>query len=68
MKQNMGLIDRIVRLVIAAAAGVLYFTGIVTGVWGIVLLAVGGIFILTSVFGVCPLYMIFGFSTKKEAK
>ncbi len=68
MKQNMGLIDRIVRLIVAAAAGVLYFTGVVTGIWGIVILAVGGIFIVTAVIGVCPLYMPFGISTKKEAK
>ena len=68
MKQNMGIIDRIIRLVIAAGAAVLYFTGIVTGVWGIVLLVVGGIFIVTAAFGVCPLYMIFGISTKKETK
>ncbi|OHD57224.1 MAG: hypothetical protein A2Y33_07465 [Spirochaetes bacterium GWF1_51_8] len=68
MKQNMGIIDRIVRLVVAAAAGVLYFTGTVTGVWGIVLLVVGGIFIVTSILGFCPLYLPFGISTKKAAK
>ena len=68
MKQNMGLIDRIVRLIVAAAAGVLYFTGVVTGVWGIVLLVVGGIFIVTAALGFCPIYLPFGISTKKAAK
>jgi Protein of unknown function (DUF2892) len=63
MKQNMGSIDRILRIIIAAVFGLLYFNGIVTGTWGIVLLALGGVFVLTSLAGSCPLYSIFGFNT-----
>ena len=63
MKQNMGKADKVIRFVLAAVFSVLYFTGTVTGLLAFVLLALGGIFILTSVVGTCPLYLPFGFST-----
>ena len=63
MKQNMGSVDRILRIIIAAVFGLLYFNGIVTGTWGIVLLVLGGVFVLTSLVGSCPLYSIFGINT-----
>ena len=63
MKQNMGSIDRILRIIFAAVFGLLYFNGIVTGTWGIVLLVLGGVFVLTSLAGSCPLYSIFGLNT-----
>lgn len=63
MKQNMGSIDRILRIIIAAVFGLLYFKGIVTGTWGIILLVLGGVFVLTSLVGSCPLYSIFGLNT-----
>ena len=63
MKQNMGSVDRILRILIAAVFGLLYFNGIVTGTWGIVLLVLGGVFVLTSLVGSCPLYTIFGINT-----
>ncbi len=68
MKRNMGIADRIIRLIIAAAIAVLYFTDVVSGTWGIVLLVIAGIFLLTSLVGLCPLYLIFGASTCKKSK
>jgi Protein of unknown function (DUF2892) len=65
MKQNMGSIDRFLRLIIAAVIAWLYFSGTITGIWGIVLLVLGGVFILTSFIGFCPLYTIFGLKTNK---
>jgi hypothetical protein len=66
MKKNMGMIDITIRLVIAALMVVLYFTHVITGILAIVLLIVAGIFILTSVFSICPLYLPFGISTRKK--
>jgi hypothetical protein len=63
--KNMGVIDRIVRVVIAAAIAVLIGLNVISGVLAIVLGIIGGIFILTSIVGICPLYMPFKFSTKK---
>ncbi len=66
MKKNMGKIDRIVRVLVAALVAVLYFTGIVAGTLGLVLLVLGGIFLLTSFVSFCPLYAPFRFSTRKR--
>lgn len=63
MKANMGTVDKIIRLIIVAIFATLYFTGTVTGTLGIVLLALGGVFTLTSLIGFCPLYTLVGFST-----
>jgi hypothetical protein len=63
MKKNMGSVDRIIRLVIAAIAVFLYVNGTVTGTLGIVALAVAAIFTLTSLISFCPLYAIVGLST-----
>lgn len=63
MKKNMGSADRIIRIILAIAFGVLYFTGIVTGILGIVLVALGVIFVATSFVSFCPLYAPFGIST-----
>lgn len=63
MKKNMGSADKIIRLLLAAVFAVLYFTGTVTGTVGIILLVLGGVFVLTSLISFCPLYPIFGIST-----
>ncbi len=70
MKKNMGGIDRILRLVVAALIIVLYFMDKLTGTLGIVLLVVAGIFIITSIFSYCPLYVPFGINSCpiKESK
>jgi hypothetical protein len=65
MKRNMSNTDRIIRVVLAALFAYLYFGGIVTGGLGIVLLVLGGVFLLTSIVGFCPLYAPFKFSTDK---
>ncbi len=59
----MGTADRIIRVIIAAIIGVLYFTGTVSGTLGIVLLVFAGVFALTSVISFCPLYAPFGIKT-----
>ena len=66
MKRNMSNVDRIVRVVIAAVFAYLYFSGIVSGVLGIILLVLGGVFLLTSVVAFCPLYVPFKISTYRE--
>ncbi|MCK9422478.1 MAG: DUF2892 domain-containing protein [Bacteroidales bacterium] len=64
MKKNMGTIDIVIRLLIAALVIILYFTQVISGTLAIILLIFAGIFILTSLFGFCPLYLPFGISTK----
>lgn len=66
MKKNMGSIDKIVRIVLAVVVAVLFFTNVLTGVLGIVLLVLAGVFVLTSLISFCPLYLPFGISTCKK--
>lgn len=63
MKKNMGGADRVIRVIIAAIVAVLYFTNVITGTLGIILLILAGIFVLTSLVRVCPLYLPFGIRT-----
>ncbi len=59
----MGSTDRIIRILASIVFAVLYFTGTVAGTWGIVLLILGGVFVLTSLVGFCPLYTLLGMNT-----
>jgi len=65
MKRNMSNLDRIIRVILAALFAYLYFGGIVTGVFGIILLVLGVVFLLTSIVGFCPLYALLKISTLK---
>jgi hypothetical protein len=66
MKKNMGVADKIIRILVAAVIIVLYFTNVISGTLAIILLIIAGIFILTSFISFCPLYFPFGFSTRKK--
>ena len=68
MKQNMGTIDKVVRILIAIVIGILYFAHVISGTAAIVLLILAAIFIVTSFMSFCPLYLPFGISTKKKSK
>ncbi len=63
MKKNMGSTDRVIRFIIAAIIAVLYFTNVISGTLGLVLLVLAGVFVLTSFISFCPLYAPFGLSS-----
>jgi hypothetical protein len=66
MKKNMGTIDKVIRILVAVVVVVLYFTNTISGLLGIILLILAAVFVLTSLLGFCPLYLLFGLSTKKK--
>lgn len=68
MKKNMGTVDKVIRILAAIVIGILYFTKQISGTAAIILLAVAGIFILTSLISTCPLYLPFGISTRPKHK
>ena len=68
MKKNMGIVDRVIRVIAAIVIGGLYYTGVMTGTLAVILGVVAVIFLLTGVTGFCPAYAPFGFSTLKEKK
>lgn len=66
MKKNMGIADRIIRIILAIVVLVLYLTDQLTGLALIILGILAVIFVLTSLIGFCPLYVPFKISTRKK--
>jgi len=66
MKKNMGTLDRILRVIIALAIGVLYYMGMISGTVAIVLGALALVFLATSLVSTCPLYLPFNISTRPK--
>lgn len=64
MTKNMGLADRIIRIVLALVVAGLYFAGRIGGTLAVVLLVVAAVFVVTSWVGSCPGYLPFGISTR----
>ena len=66
MKKNIGIIDKVIRILIAVVAVILYSTNVITGTFGIILLIVSAILVLTTVFNFCPIWGMLGISTRKK--
>lgn len=66
MKKNMGTIDKALRIIAAVVIIALFFTNVITGVLGIILLVFAGVFILTSLVSVCPAYPLLGMNTRNK--
>lgn len=62
----MGLIDRIIRILIALAVLILHYTHVISGTLAIILLVISGVLVLTSIISFCPIYLPFGLSTGKK--
>jgi uncharacterized membrane protein len=63
MKQNMGNTDRTIRAILGIAAIIIALFA-TSGVVDIILYVFAAIMIITSIVGVCPLYIPFKISTK----
>ena len=58
--------DRIARVILGVILLILGLGGTVTGILGVVFDILGVILLVTGLVGVCPLYMLLKFSTKKS--
>jgi uncharacterized membrane protein len=65
MTSNVSKLDRIIRVIIAIVAALVAISVGAGSTAGIVLFVVAAIMIATSAISFCPLYRIFGLSTKK---
>lgn len=65
MKQNMGLADRTIRILVAVLLGILIFAGQVVEVTAIILGLVAAVLLLTGAIGHCPIYVPLKRSTRK---
>ena len=67
MKNNMGMVDRVIRILIVVVIAILYFTNVISGTLALILGILAVVFLLTSLLGFCPLYLPFGISTRKKS-
>lgn len=63
--KNVGNADKFVRILIAIAIIILYYTNVIEGMLAIILMAVGIVLLITVLLNFCPLYTIFGIKTCK---
>jgi hypothetical protein len=68
MKKNMGMIDRVLRTILAIVVFALYIGGQLTGIAAVILGIFAVIFLVTSFTGVCPVYTWLGITTLKGDK
>jgi len=68
MKTNMGNIDKVIRIVAAILVAYLVYTDFLVGIPAIILSVLAIVFVLTSMVGVCPLYLSLGINTKRNKK
>lgn len=67
-KINMGVIDRVIRILIAALVVGLFFTYEITGITAFILVALMAVLIITSLVGYCPLYKVLRIRTNKKLR
>ena len=67
MTKNMGLVDRVIRILAAVLVSVLYLTHVISGPLAIVLGVIAAVFVVTGFVGVCPAYLPFRLSTLKKS-
>lgn len=65
MKRNMGAVDRTIRILFAVVVLALILMHKLGGIAAIILGILALVFVLTSLFGTCPLYVPLKLSTKK---
>ena len=68
MKKNMGNVDKGIRIILAVAVALLYYFNFIEGTLAYILLGGAIVFLLTSLFSFCPLYVPFGIRTCKVKK
>jgi hypothetical protein len=66
MKPNLGTTDRIARVGAAVLLGIGAWLAGPGSVGGIILLVLAAVMLVTSAVSFCPLYLPFGFSTRKR--
>jgi hypothetical protein len=66
MKKNLGNFDRVARIVFAIVVAILFFTNVISGTTGLILLIVAGILALTSFVSFCPIYWALGWKSDKK--
>jgi len=64
MEKNVGVVDKVIRTVIALVIIAAYLVGLLPGVAGLLLIISGSLF-SSVISGHCPLYVKFGINTNR---
>ena len=65
MENNLSIPDKIIRISLAIVISVLLFSEVIPSNLALMVMVPAGIFLLTGIFGYCPLYTAFGIRTGK---
>ena len=66
LKKNMGQQDKLIRVLISFVIALLYYYNIISGYFGIAMMLIAIVLLLTSLFRFCPIYKLLGKSTCKR--
>ena len=66
MKTNMGTIDRIIRICLAAVVALLFLQDMISGIAAVILGIFAAVLAVTSLIGFCPLYVPLGMNTARK--
>ena len=64
MKKNLGSTERVIRIILAAILGFLYYNNTIAGTLGIIVLVVAVVLLVTSFVSFCTLYAMLGLKTR----
>jgi uncharacterized membrane protein HdeD (DUF308 family) len=62
-EKNVGMIDRVVRIILGIVLIGVFFLHMVAAPWSYIVLLIGVIALVTGVFGTCALYSLLGMNT-----
>jgi Protein of unknown function (DUF2892) len=58
MKVNMGTADRVIRVLVAIVLLIVYYEEVVMGAWGVVMVVLAYLLVLTALLSSCPVYSL----------
>lgn len=65
MEKNIGKTDKTIRIIAALILAVLAVSGTISGVFGVILIILAAVLLITAFVGSCPLYTLLKISTKE---
>ena len=67
MKKNIGVLDKVVRIILVVIIGILFYFGVIESeLISYILIFVAGLFLISSLLNFCPFYLVFDLTTRKR--
>lgn len=65
MTKNVGTVDRVIRLLVAAGVAYAIYTGAITMLMAIILGILAAVFVITAFISWCPIWAMLGIRTRR---